>query len=230
MLRNAKPRSPGVMNPSPSMSNRENASFIMASCRPRAPLAADDPRLSAAARSAVAAAIPTFSMPQAPPPPRPGPERLPLDRKPVRLAVRSSLLPRRPGCCRRDSKPRERREGGSAVELRLRPPVAVASVETGAAEEEPAPVRCAIVLESWRSAVARPGAPWGAAAAAVAAVAGMAKMAASRSAFLRHKKASVAGSSAGKRKFAVPTWSMVVFGELFDCYLAHWINWALSIY
>lgn len=215
MLRNANPRSPGVMNPSPSMSNRENASFIMASCKPRAPLAAADPRLSAAAKSAVAAAIPTFSMPQVPPPPRPELERLPLDREPVRLAVRSSLLPRLPGCCR-DSKPRERRDGGSAVELRLFVPFEFVPVEAGVAEE-PTPVPSAIVLESWRSAVARPGALWGAAAAAVAAVAGMASMAASRSAFLRHKKASVAGSSAGKRKLAVPTWAWVVGEALWFC-------------
>lgn len=68
-----------------------------------------------------------------------------------------------------------------------------------------APAAVARVRESWRSAAARPRALWGAAAAEVTAVAGMASMAASRSAFLRHRNASVAGSRAGNRKLAVPT-------------------------
>lgn len=90
------------------------------------------------------------------------------------------------------------------MELRLSLLFIVVPVGAEAAEE-PAPVLSANIAESSRSAVARPRALWGAAAAAVAAVLGMASMAASRSAFLRHKNASVAGSRAGKRKFAVPT-------------------------
>lgn len=183
------------------MSSRENASLIMASCKPRAPLAAADPRLSAAARSAVAAAIPTLSIP----PPLEAARR-PLSRELLRLLTRLSLLPRLPGRCR-DSRSRDWLDGGSAVELRLFPLFVVVPVRAEAAEE-PAPVPSASILESSRSAAARPRALWGAAAAAVAAVAGMASMAASRSAFLRHKNASVAGSRAGKRKFAVPTYGL----------------------
>lgn len=178
------------------MSSRENASLIMASCKPRAPLAAADPRLSAAAKSAVAAAIPTLSIP-----PPLEEARRPLDREFLRPLTRVSLLPRLLGCCR-DCASRDCRDGGSAVELRLFPLFVV--VPVGA---EGAPY--ANILESSRSAAARPRALWGAAAAAAAAVAGMASMAASRSAFLRHKNASVAGSRAGKRKFAVPTYRLI---------------------
>lgn len=119
---------------------------------------------------------------------------------------RPSLFPR-PGGCSNDGAPRE--EGGdSAVEPRFfvfstaGPVWAKLPVSTTAAAK---------ARESWRSAAARPCALWGAAAAAVAAVAGMASMAASRSAFLRHKNASVVGSRAGNRKVAVPTCKMVLF-------------------
>lgn len=128
-----------------------------------------------------------------------------MNRELLRLLMRLSLLPRLLGCCR-DSKSRDWRDGGSAVELRLFPLFVVVFVEAEVAED-PAPVSFANILESSKSTMARPRALWGAAAAAVAAVAGIASMAASRSAFLRHKNASVAGSRAGKRKFAVPTWA-----------------------
>lgn len=171
----------------------------MASCNPRAPLAAVDPRLSAAAKSAVAAAIPTLPIPT------PLEEaRRPLNREFLRLMMRLSLLPRLLECCR-ESMSRDWRDGGSAVELRRFPLFTVATVGVEAAERR-SPVPSVNILESSRSAAARPRALWGAAAAAVAAVAGMASIAASRSAFLRHKNASVAGSRAGKRKCAVPTW------------------------
>lgn len=223
ILRNANPRSPGEINPSPSMSSREKASLIMASCKPRAPLAAVDPRLSAAAKSAVAAAIPTFSIPRAPLPLEEA--RPPLHREPLRPPARPSLLPRLLGCCR-DSRSRDRRDGGSAVELRLCFPAFVAApVPVGAEAAEEVPP--ANIFESSRSAAARPRALWGAAAAALAAVAGMASIAASRSAFLRHRNASVAGSSAGKRKFAVPTWSVAYVQKSVSC-LESWVRrWAL---
>lgn len=188
------------------MSNRENASLIMASCRPRAPLAAADRPRSAAANSAVAAAAPTLPIPPTPDAPRGR-----LDRESLpRTVLGPSLFARLPGgcfCCRESEEPL--RGGGSAVELRrlcIGPFLAVSPVPAAMPSSPPAAAKS---LESWRSAAARPGALCGAAVAT--AVAGMASMAASRSAFLRHKNASVAESRAGNRKFAVPTCSQQRF-------------------
>lgn len=150
----------------------------MASCNPRAPVVAADPPL--AAKSAVAAADPTLSIPLA--------RDLPLE---------TFLLPRifpllRPPSLFGRLTDLDEADGGSAVALRLRR----TSLSPGTVPAK--------ALASSRSAVARPGMRWGAAAAAVVEVAGIPSIAASKSAFLRHKKASVAGSKAGKRKFAVP--------------------------
>lgn len=159
----------------------------MASCKPLAPEIAEEPLL--AAKSAVAAAAP-----RPPLPPAPFPRAC--------FPARPFLLPVVPLLAFAWLAGFDDEDGGS--------PDVPARFATFAGFVAPAPAKS---LASSRSAEARPGAFWGAAEAAaaaevaaeVAAVTGMASIAASRSAFLRHKNASVAGSNAGKRKLAVPT-------------------------